>query len=257
MATLKKNSTGPDVRRLIERLVKLGHLPAGTGGARFDDLVATAVRNFQSSHNGPDGLPLKVDGVVGPLTQFAIAVALGELPPPPNQSLPPLEIADRPAGVSVAGWNALQVARAEMAAGAGEIGGDDRGPFCKKYLAVTGLDEGNDWCAAFVSYCFEEGNPGAMPYTPTAGARATRKAFKDKGWEVAPTENDPPRPGDIIVWWRGARTGWKGHIGLVAGYADGIVHTIEGNRTSKVENFTYVLGRIDRLLGFARAKPLA
>lgn len=255
MIVIKKNSSGPAVRRLIERLVRLGYLPAGTAGDVFTDLVQVAVKNFQSSHVGPNGLPLKIDGIVGPLTQFAISVALGEASEPPNMSLPTPDIAAIPPGASIAGWNALQMAKAEMAAGAGEQGGDDRGPFCRKYLAATGLDEGNDWCAAFVSWCFKEGNPGAMSYKPTAGARATLRAFQDKGWAYDAAFDRPPMPGDIIVWWRGSKTGWKGHIGIVSGYADGIVYTIEGNRTSHVENFSYTFGQIDKLLGFARAQP--
>jgi hypothetical protein len=258
MALLKKNASGPEVGRLIERLTQLGYLPTGTTGEIFDAAIQSAVKDFQGRHIGPNGLPLKVDGVAGPLTMFALAVALGELPEPANMSLPTPEIAAIPQGASLAGWNALQVAKAEMAAGAREIGGDDRGPFCKKYLALTGLDEGNDWCAAFVSFCFHEGNPGAMPYKPTAGARATLKAFTDKGWGYKASFDNPPLPGDIIVWWRKSlKNSWKGHIGIVSGYADGMVYTIEGNKTSKVANFSYVFDQIDKLLGFARAKPTA
>lgn len=255
MTLLKKNAAGPLVRELINRLIQLGYLPQNATGDLFTDLVQVAVKNFQSSHNGPNGLPLKIDGIVGPLTQFAISVALGETTPPPNLSLPTPDIANIPAGASLAGWNALQMAKAEMAAGAAEQGGDDRGPFCKKYLEVTGLDEGNDWCAAFVSWCFKTGNPETMPYTPTAGARATLNVFRDNGWVYEATFANPPVPGDIIVWWRGQKTGWRGHIGIVSGYSNGIVHTIEGNRTSRVENFSYTFGQIDRLLGFGRAKP--
>ena len=93
MALIKKNASGPAVRKLIERLVRLGYLPAGTNGDVFTDLVQMAVRNFQSSHVGPNGLPLRIDGIVGPLTQFAIAVALGETGEPPNMSLPTPDIA--------------------------------------------------------------------------------------------------------------------------------------------------------------------
>jgi hypothetical protein len=255
MPLLKKNSTGPAVAELIRRLVKVGYLPQGTKGSVYDSAVFAAVKRFQAKHIGPNGLPLVIDGEVGPLTQFALSVALGELPEPQNNSMPAPALGAIPKGASISGWNALQAAKAEIAAGAKEIGGDDSGPFCKKYLAVTGLNEGNDWCAAFVAYCFDQGNPGAMPYKATAGARATLKAFKDKGWDYQASIDNPPMAGDIIVWWRGAITGWKGHIGIVSNYEHGIVYTIEGNKTSKVEGFSYTLGQIDKLLGFARAKP--
>ena len=44
----------------------------------------------------------------------------------------------------------------------------------------------------------------------------------------------------------------KGHIGLVHQALDGFLYTIEGNRSPMVQGFTYVLGRMDKLLGFGR-----
>jgi CHAP domain len=199
-----------------------------------------------------------VDGQAGPLTRFALDVALKRKKPVPVSSLPVPGIASRPANASKAGWNALQIAKRELAAGAGEAGGDNKGPDVMRYHAVTGGKAGESWCASFVSYCFKEGNPGAMPYAPNKGARATLKAFKDKGWAYQADLDNPPEPGDIVVWWRNKLESWEGHIGIVSGYSDGIVHTIEGNRgdyPSKVSAFHYKLGKIDRLLGFARAKP--
>ena len=61
---------------------------------------------------------------------------------------------------------------------------------------------------------------------------------------------------DILVFWRGSKTGWMGHIGIVESYEHGIVTTIEGNKgppMSKVRRFTYKLGKIDTLLGWGRA----
>jgi hypothetical protein len=87
------------------------------------------------------------------------------------------------------------------------------------------------------------------------GAQAIRNELRRRGYEYAPSQANPPRPGDVVTWWRGTYSGWQGHIGIVEGFADGIVTTIEGNRgryPSRVGRFRYVLGRIDRLLGFAR-----
>ena len=75
---------------------------------------------------------------------------------------------------------------------------------------------------------------------------------RDRGCAVTPGDADPPQPGDVICWWRGSPGGWQGHVGLVHSYADGIVRTVEGNKTPKVGTFTYTLASIDRLLGFAR-----
>jgi hypothetical protein len=68
--------------------------------------------------------------------------------------------------------------------------------------------------------------------------------------------NDPtrttPLPGDIVVWWRVAFKSWEGHVGFVHHVANGRIYTIEGNKTSKVEGFSYPLAAMDRLLGFVR-----
>lgn len=252
---LMLGSSGAAVTALSNDLRQIGFESERHSGDRFGRALQAAVKRFQSSHVGPDGRPLAIDGIVGPLTWFAIDVALGRRaaaqPPAPSVPIPE----ERPARSSEAGWNALQVARAELARGAGEVGGNNAGPHVRRYHAVTGAPEGASWCASFVAYCFAEGNPGPVVYPPTASARETLNRFRKNGWAVAPREDDPPRPGDVIVWWRGSVRGWQGHIGLVAGHADGIVHTIEGNRTAKVAAFQYTLGRIERLLGFGRARP--
>jgi hypothetical protein len=255
---LKRGMIGAEVAALVDDLIRVGFGPDSGRGNNFNADVEKAVRAFQSTHIGPDLLPLDVDGKVGPLTRFALDVALGRLPPPvvPNQPLPPLEA--RPADSSQAGWNALQIARQELANGAGETDGDNLGADIDRYNAVTHAEAGSSWCASFVSFCFDKGNPGAMPFAPEAGARALLRKFKDKGWDYKAGLDSPPAPGDIIAWWRESPSSWKGHIGLVAAYEHGIIKTIEGNRgafPSKVKSFQYTLGEIAQLLGFGRAVP--
>jgi len=52
------------------------------------------------------------------------------------------------------------------------------------------------------------------------------------------------------VWWRVRSAGRRGHVGLVHHVSDGILYTIEGNRTSCVAGFDYVLSRMEKLLGY-------
>src|SRR5690606_20973337 len=189
--------------------------------------------------------PLVVDGLVGPVTLGAIALRLagGTTSSPPVNT--PLA-----AGGSATARGALRAAVAEYMAGAGESGGNNMGPDVAKYLSPI-LSPPADWCAGFVSYCFRNsGQP--MPYNYSLGARDVLKQLTAKGWRVEPSQSNPPLPGDVIVWWRNSPTAWQGHIGLVHSYADGIVTTIEGNKTPKVGKFSYTLGAINRLLGFAR-----
>lgn len=245
---LKKNSTGPAVTQLCKDLKTLGYY-SGPLTSTFDNDVLKAVKAFQMQNADAVGRPLAVDGIVGPVTAWAIQHELGNAQPaivitPPGLGIPA-------SGGSATGRGALQAALAEMAAGHGEVGGNNMGPHVKKYL--NGLvTTPNDWCAGFVSWCFKNsGQP--MPFNYTVGARDVLKQFRNKGWGVSPTSASPPLPGDVIVWWRGAPSGWKGHAGIVHSYTHGIVRTVEGNKTPKVNSFNYSLGTIDRLLGFGRA----
>jgi len=255
---LKKGMIGPAIAQLVNDLIAVGFTPDSGPGDDFNLSVEKAVRAFQSTHIGPNLSPLVVDGEVGPLTRFALDVALGARPALNVPAIPLPRGNARPSSGSQTGWNALQIAIREMQAGAGETLGDNQGPDIDRYNRITGAQSGDSWCASFVSYCFHDGNPGAMPFAPQAGARALLKVFKDKGWDYQASLQSPPAPGDIIVWWRESLASWKGHIGIVASYDDGIVKTIEGNRgsfPSKVSSFQYTLGQIDRLLGFGRAVP--
>lgn len=244
--TIRFGDTGPGVSRLARDLKQLGYFAGNPPGA-FDDALRRAVKAFQMQNVDSLGRPLVVDGVVGPVTAWAIANRLGQTPTPASISGGAPNV---PAGGSATARAALAVAINEMNAGHGEVGGNNMGPHVARYLnGIVGTP--NDWCAGFVSFCFEtSGQP--MPFQYSVGARNILGQLETKGWGVKPSSAHPPIPGDIIVWWRQAPSSWKGHIGIVHSYDNGIVRTIEGNKTSKVASFAYTLGAIDKLLGFAR-----
>jgi hypothetical protein len=253
LGILKLGLAGLQVLELIGNLRQLGFEPEGENGSVFNKAVQMAVMAFQATHVGPNMMPLKIDGEVGPLTKWALDVALGTIAAPAIASAAAPTDLDRPAGVSDRAWNAVQVARAEL--GHGEHGGDNRGPDVMKYHAVTCAAAGDSWCASFVSYCFQHGNPGNTPYEPTAGARETLRRFEKRGWVYKASLASPPLPGDILVFWREQVSGWKGHIGIVDAYEHGIVTTIEGNKgsfPSVVRRYQYTFGQIDKLLGWGR-----
>lgn len=249
MATLKLNSTGPDVLKVTAALVRRGFLKTET--ELFDKTVQNAVKLFQASHTDPQDRPLVVDGTVGPLTLWSldhddISNVI------PAQSIPP-----HPAGTGY-GDMVVKVALEEMAAGAREIGSNNSGPFVKKYM--NGLAaEGNSWCAAFNSYCNKVASERMgipMPFKYDLGAKDTYSQFKKKGWSYKASDDNPPMPGDIIVWTRGDPNSELGHIGIVYKYDAGILTTIEGNKgafDAPVRTFTYTLSSIANLYGFGRA----
>lgn len=246
---LKQGAKGSEVTELQKLLVKRGYA-IGIDG-EFGTETYRAVRAFQSQNLDQHGQPLVVDGKVGALTWWSLNNPKPVIVTPSAVDytiLPPPE-----AGGSAIGRAALEVAISELKDGAGEVGGNNSGKWVKRYLSPAGLPEGNPWCASFVSWCYLQasgGDESAMPFAYCPGARNLLKEFKAKGWAYAPNAGYQPLPGDIVVWWREKLSGWLGHVGLVYQLKDGMLYTIEGNKSPKVQGFSYVASRMDKLLGF-------
>jgi hypothetical protein len=182
---------------------------------------------------------LGVDGYCGILTQASLRA----------------ELAGVLADTSPIGRDALSVAIAQV--GHGESGGNNSGEFVemlhgKKFDGDD--DDDGAWCAAFVSWCFEEACEGAgvpMPFKRSGAAKALYRRIGRAG--SFPTT---PAAGDVVCWDRGKLGSWQGHIGIVERYDGGILHTVEGNVgafPSKVRRFSHDLTMQSRLEGFARA----
>lgn len=251
MALLSKGSTGPEITELQNTLQELDYDIAITGV--FDNETLKAVKNFQSSHLDKQGTPLTVDGKVGELTWWALRN------PRPNVTAGFINYGIMPAssfGGTTIGRAALQIAIDELNAGAGEIGGNNKGPFVKKYLDPAGASEGDPWCAGFLSWCFLQasgGNKGNMPFKYNAGARNIFNQFKNKGLSFDGIDpGKQPEPGDIVAWWRTSLQSGKGHIAIIHHCEDGFLYTIEGNKAANVAGFSYVKTRMDKFLGYGR-----
>ena len=246
---LKRGDQGPEVEEVQRLLSERGYQVQVDGN--FEIATYQAVRAFQSQNLDQHGQPLVIDGQVGPLTWWSVHH--------PKPDVTPISAVDytvlplREAGGSAIGREALANSIREMEAGAGENGGNNRGPFVRKYLAPTGLPEGNPWCASFVSWCYLQasgGTPETMAFAYCPSARGLLKEFQDKGWASKPGSEYSPVPGDLVFWWRVRLDGWEGHVGLVQQLKDGMLYTIEGNRSPRVQGFAYVFSRMDKNLGF-------
>lgn len=200
-ATLKKGARGPDVSALQRLLTERGYTVAVDG--IFGTGTYQAVRAFQSQNLDQHGLPLLIDGKVGPLTWWS-----NTHPKPDVQPYSAVDFTQMPpseAGGSAIGRAALSAAIRELKAGAGEVGGNNRGPWVKKYLAPAGLPEGNPWCASFVTWCFlaaSGNNLDTMPFPYSAGARAMLKKFQGKDWALVHRAAISPAP--ATLWCAGA-----------------------------------------------------
>jgi len=219
--TVKAGETNvPLVREIQQRLNESGCGPIPVSGA-FDARTAAAVKLFQARFPDPNGTPLKVDGVVGPVTWAAL---FPDAPLPPPRPLSPL-------------------LAATLAAAGGEVGimedppGSNRGERVDEYLRAVGLDPaaGNyAWCAAFVYWCFGKGAAAsgtANPLPRTGGALALwRGAGAAGARQISASEAKATPslvgPGQIFVL---ATGGGFGHVGLVESVASGVLTTIEGN----------------------------
>lgn len=100
-------------------------------------------------------------------------------------------------------------------------------------------DDETPWCAAFVgSVLASVGIQGT--------GQLNARSYLQWGTPV-----DDPQPGDVVVFWRGSRDGWQGHVGFFVRWQNGDVVVRGGNQGNSVSDAVYSR---DRLLGFRRAK---
>lgn len=220
----------PQLSVLVERLRAQGFWSEAPP-ARFDSSLEAAVKHFQESHLGPDGVFLQVDGVVGERTWWALDNPSGA--PQRSAIIPTI-----PGGIGPKRTRILQIALAEHARGVAEDpDGSNRGPLLDKYLpawARTGA-RGPAWCCYFYSWVMKEAlHVYPLGVSEGSCARARARAVRRGLWTPKTVRNDRPLPGDAFVFDHG---GGHGHIGLVLRVsADGnVINTIEGNAGNRVK----------------------
>lgn len=149
------------------------------------------LQEFQRTNLNHLGKPLKVDGVQGPETEWALDFGT-------------LCIARRSA-----------VCTAQSHIGLTEdppASNKDPGGFIRRWLARCGVKEPAPWCAAFASWCLGDG-------IWIAGAQALGKHYPS---------TLRPLCGDLMWYPTDAKKG-LGHCGIVIGVSANEVMTIEGN----------------------------
>lgn len=140
---LREGSRGTAVLKLTRILKRRGHLESTRHS--FNRAVRRAVEEFQARHVDELGRPLVADGVVGPLTWWALENEIEVLAPPVG-----VDFASMPArGGSPRGRAALKTGIDEMKAGSREIGGNNSGRFIKKYLGGI-LDPPANWLSLVI-----------------------------------------------------------------------------------------------------------
>lgn len=94
-------------------------------------------------------------------------------------------------------------------------------------------------CAAFTGYCLEK-----------AGIESTKKlnarSYLDWG-----NTTKTPRIGDVVVFWRGKKDGWQGHVGFFVRAKGDSIYVLGGNQSDMVNIQAYPKSR---LLGYRTVK---
>lgn len=134
--------------------------------------------------------------------------------------------------------------------GTAEKPGPGNNPSILGWAKATGLDRlyTNDsstpWCGLFMAYAALQA--GWTPPLNPLGARN----WLTFGMPVSEAPSPAaPALGDVLVFWRGSRGGWSGHVAIYVGEDAESYHCLGGNQADQVS-----IKRIakDRLLGARR-----
>lgn len=94
-----------------------------------------------------------------------------------------------------------------------------------------GVDDSVPWCSSFICWSCET-SPVPMSSTNSRLARS----WLD--WGVSTVNN--PICGDIVVYWRGSKDGWQGHVGIYLTHtSNGFIYTLGGNQSDAVSIAAY------------------
>lgn len=190
-------------------LIKLGYNlgKGGPSGKGDDNIAGSLTRQALITFQSTNGLSP---------TGVADARTLAKLFP--AEALSPLS-ASPP-------W--LDVAKALK--GTTEIVGPKNNPTIMRWAEKLGLWYPNDetaWCGLFVAHCISTALPQEPQPSNPLGAR---------NWQKFGIELKQPAPGAIMVFWRGTKAGWQGHVGFHLGERrrDGALRILGGNQSNTV-----------------------
>ncbi|MTB53046.1 TIGR02594 family protein [Lewinella sp. W8] len=102
------------------------------------------------------------------------------------------------------------------------------------------------WCSCFthliaINVCGE--NPLQTGHKAPGTARS---------WLTVGDPVETPLPGDIVVYWRGSKNSWQGHVGFYCNRIGDKIFTLGGNQANSITVSAY---SANRLLGFRRLRP--
>jgi len=217
------SSDTQSIMAIQKRLNDVGCGPVAVDG-QFGAETFAAVEHFQARSVDGNGIPLVVDGKVGPTT-WSVLFGQRTVRPAPKTSIP------------------TPLLKKVLTVASGEVGtmevppGSNRGPKVDLYVSTTGLNPAGEfaWCACFVYWCFDKASTSLGIPNPTA-----KQAGVLNYWNVAATIPSARRimaaeaqaqpslivPGTVFLL---RTSGEHGHMGLVEQVQGNQLTTIEGN----------------------------
>lgn len=204
------------VAAVKKKLAERGY-PTPAGSVGFDSALKSLVKLFQAQNSDVNGIALKVDGELGPMSWGALF------------------------GAKESSAKATSIAAAALVKAIAEIGtmevppGSNRGPRVDQYLNSVGLSGGFFWCMAFVHWCFREASVEmgvANPFPRTAGCidawNRVKNSSPAKLITKAQAQANPSivKPGAVFILDFGKG---HGHTGIVRSNTGGALVTVEGN----------------------------
>lgn len=162
--------------------------------------------------------PGPIDGIMGPKTRGAMAIFEARQDGRDKDS-----DEDDPINRTSMPW----LDRAMDLAGTREIAGKRHNPVIMGWAKSQGIWYPSDetaWCGLFVSHCFHYALPDEPQPSNPLGARQ---------WLKFGTQCDPGL-GAVLVFYRGKRSGWMGHVGFYVGEDNSAYHVLGGNQANAV-----------------------
>lgn len=130
--------------------------------------------------------------------------------------------------------------------GVKEIEGKEHNPVIIGYSKEIGyggiIADETAWCSIFMNWC-------ALKAGLIRSGKLNARSWLTVGEEVT----EPPQLGDVVVFWRGQRNSWKGHVAIYINHSeDGkYIYCLGGNQNNRVCIKAY---NASQLLGYRRLK---
>lgn len=110
-----------------------------------------------------------------------------------------------------------------------------------KSVSSVFTDDDIAWCGLFVAHVMQTTNPNEpIPANPLGAQQ----------WNKYGERSLTPSLGDVLVFWRGSPTSWKGHVGFYAGENATSYKVLGGNQSNRVTDDAWISK--DRLISARR-----